>query len=92
MNQEKVSHLLSQAGGAHHTYEQTVLNDVYDQEWPAWYAEYAIKHGLNELLPQAVNVEQLSHFLTESFQRYEQSDQGQTWADFIAADLANHFG
>ena len=92
MDQEKVSHLLSQAGGAHHTYEQTVLNGVYDQVWPAWYADYVIAHGLNELLPQPVSVEQLNHFLTESFQRYEQTDKGQTWADFTAADLANRFG
>ncbi len=92
MSEKSISELLSRAGAAHHTYEQTVLQGAYDPEWPTWYAEYAIEHGLNELLPRAMTVSELSQFLIESNQRYEQSGKVQVWADFTAADLAGREG
>jgi len=88
----KIADLLSQAGSAHHHYEQTELKGVYDQNWAAWYADYVIEHGLNKLLPQSVTVAQLSQFLTESNRGYEQTGKRQTWADFTAADLIQQFG
>lgn len=91
MSYTEISHLLARAGAAHHTYEQTVLKGASDQAWPAWYAAYVIDNGLNELLPQPITVPQLSQFLTESNQRYEQTDKRQTWADFTATDLVRHF-
>jgi hypothetical protein len=92
MSEKKVSELLSRAGAAHHTYEQTVLQGAYDPEWPTWYAEYAIEHGLNELLPRAMSVPELSQFLIASNQGYEQGDKRQAWADFTAAGLAGREG
>jgi len=67
--------------------EQTVLNGVYDQEWPAWYAAYVIAHGLNKLLAQPLAVDQLGQFLAESNRRYEQTNKHQSWADFIKREL-----
>ncbi len=58
--------LLSRVGAAHHTYEQTILKGVYDQNWPTWYAEYALEHGLKALLQRKMTVEQLGRFFRES--------------------------
>jgi len=68
--------LLSRAGAAHHTYEQTILQGVYDQNWPTWYAEYAIEHGLNALLQGEMTVEQLGRFFRESICDYRVDDRG----------------
>jgi hypothetical protein len=76
----KIANLLSQAGSAHHHFEQTVLKGVYDQEWPTWYADYVTGHGLGELLTRPVTVEQLGRFLAEN------SKLG--WADYTAQQIA----
>lgn len=91
MNQQKISHLLSQAGSAHHVFEQTVLKGVYDQDWPAWYANYVIEHGLSDRLGRAVTVELLARFLSDTNDLYEQTDKRQSWADFTAAKIAEKF-
>ena len=41
-----VAALFVEAQGAHHEFEATELNGVYDKEWPRWYAEYAVKNGI----------------------------------------------
>ncbi len=91
MSQEAISQLLSQAGEAHQDYEQTVLHGVYDEEWPAWYADHVIELGLNVYLQMPVTVAQLGPFLTASNQRYEQTDKSVTWSDFTAADIVEYF-
>jgi hypothetical protein len=52
--QRAVIALLREAGAAHGVYETTELGGVYDQQWAAWYAAYLLKHGLGELLGQAL--------------------------------------
>ena len=42
--------LLAETEAAHGAYETTELNGVYDQEWPRWYAAYAVEHGIGEIL------------------------------------------
>jgi hypothetical protein len=32
--------LLKRAAAAHHVYEKTELNGVYDKDWPRWYAAH----------------------------------------------------
>ncbi len=87
----QIANLLSQAGSAHHHFEQTVLNGVYDQEWPAWYADYVIKHGLNDLLPKPVTVEQLSHFFSESYEIYKLKNSPLGWADYTAQEISQRW-
>ena len=41
--------LLAETEAAHGAYETTELNGVYDQEWPRWYAAYAVEHGIGEI-------------------------------------------
>jgi len=33
---------LKAAGSAHHEYQQTVLNGVFDQQWPMFYAAFVL--------------------------------------------------
>jgi hypothetical protein len=87
-----IANLLSQAGSAHHHYEQTILKGVYDQEWPAWYADYVIAHGLGELLPAPVAAEQLSRFLAENYKRYKQENSKLGWAEYTAQYIAATWG
>jgi hypothetical protein len=87
----KISALLSQAGSAHHQYEQTVLKGVYDQDWPTWYADYAIKNGLVELLNQAVTVEQISQFFRQRNEDYKRENPSQNWADYTAKKMTEDF-
>jgi hypothetical protein len=91
MSQEtitKITELLSQAGSAHHHFEQTVLNGVYDQEWPAWYADYVITHGLAPLLPTPLTADQLGQILAENYEHYQKENPKQGWAEFTAQQIA----
>lgn len=94
MNTNKITQitaLLSQAGSAHHHFEQTVLKGVYDQEWPAWYADYVIQHGLGELLSTPVTVEPLAQFLAEDYEVYKRENSKLDWADYTAQQIAAHW-
>jgi hypothetical protein len=87
----QIARLLSQAGSAHHHYEQTILKGVYDQAWPEWYANYIIEHGLPSLLTQSVTAGQISRFLAESYEIYQQENSKQDWADYTAQQLVEKF-
>ncbi|MFN8456590.1 MAG: hypothetical protein U0401_18300 [Anaerolineae bacterium] len=86
-----IANLLSQAGSAHHHFEQTVLKGVYDQDWPAWYADYVIAHDLGELLPAPITAEQLGRFLATNYEIYKQEGSKLGWADYTAHQIATHF-
>ncbi|MFN8456324.1 MAG: hypothetical protein U0401_16925 [Anaerolineae bacterium] len=83
----QIAQLLSQAGSAHHVFEQTVLKGVYDQEWPHWYAEYVVEHGLGQLLEREVTVEQVSRFFTENYEVYKKENSVLGWADYTAQHM-----
>lgn len=85
--QTKIAELLSQAGSAHHIYEQSELNGVYDEAWATWYADYVIQQGINEHLGNSMTVEQLAQTLAEATEAHTQSDQSLDWAAFTAAKL-----
>jgi hypothetical protein len=85
--------LLSEAEEAHGVYETTELNGVYDQNWPRWYAQWAVEHGISDLIGRPVSVEELARFLTSSWQEAQGADPPPTdpWpvatARRIAAEL-----
>jgi hypothetical protein len=83
----QVTQLLSQAGSAHHVFEQSVLKGVYDQEWPTWYAQYVIEHGFNDLLGQPLTVEHLGRFLAENYELYKRENSKLGWADYTAQQI-----
>lgn len=84
-----VSALLSATEAAHGQYEMTELSGVYDQDWPRWYAAYAVEHGLGELVGHDVPVDQLAAFLEGAFERFraEKREPTDSWADWTARHI-----
>lgn len=83
---EAVRALLVQAEQAHGTYETTELNGVYDQDWPRWYAAYAIEHGIGALVGHAVTTDRLSPFLASTFVEFKAAEPkpSEPWAAYAA--------
>ena len=82
--------LLGETEAAHGAYETTELNGVYDEEWPRWYAAYAVEHGIGEIVGHPVNVDDMATLLTASWSELQQTDPrpSEPWTSFIASRLA----
>jgi len=70
----EVAALLGRAKRAHGAYEASELGGVYDEEWPRWYATYALDNGLPALLGREVTVEALTELLADSWATYDAAD------------------
>jgi hypothetical protein len=83
---EAVSALLSETEAAHGVFETTELNGVYDQDWPRWYATYAVEHGIGDLLGQLVTVDRLAQFLASTFDDFKAAEPNPTepWVAWTA--------
>ena len=83
---EAVRALLAEAEQAHGVYETTELNGVYDQDWPRWYAAYAVEHGIGDLIGHAIIPDQLSAFLAGGFADFKAIEPAPTqgWAAHTA--------
>ena len=83
---DAVKALLEQTEAAHGAYESTELNGVYDQEWPRWYAKYAIEHGLGAALGTDVGADRLSGFLAATFVEFEAANPkpAEPWSAYMA--------
>ena len=81
-----VEALFVQAQEAHHDFETTELNGVYDEEWPRWYAEYAIANGLGRLVGHAIATDRLGQFLDDSSREFEAAEPKprEPWPAYIA--------
>lgn len=82
-----IAELLSRTGAAHGGYEMTVLNGVYDEAWPDWYAAWAIEHGLNDWLSRSFETQELSQLFYEINEAHKQTDNSLSWAEFTAQKL-----
>jgi hypothetical protein len=82
--------LLMETEAAHGVYETTELNGVYDQEWPQWYAAYAVGHGIGKILGRAVSVDDLAAFFTTSWAELQQADPtpSEPWTASFARRMA----
>ena len=78
--------LLGETEAAHGAYETTELNGVYDEEWPGWYAAYAVEHGIGEIVDRDG-----AALLTASWSELQQTDPSpsEPWTSFIARRLAS---
>jgi hypothetical protein len=83
---EAIRQLLVQAEGAHGDYERTELGGTYDEEWPRWYAEYAVDHGIADLLGSPLGPDDLSAFLASSYAEFKvaRADPDEEWAAYTA--------
>jgi hypothetical protein len=83
---EAVNALLVQAEEAHARFEATELKGVYDEEWPRWYAAYAVERGIGALVGHAVTTDQLAQFLASSYAEFEHTEPkpSEPWAAYAA--------
>lgn len=89
-----VTALLREAEAAHGEYETSVLGGVRDEEWADWYAAYLLDHGLEELLPGAVDIEigDLAALLGRYDAHYRREQPDWPWPDAYAQRLVAAFG
>jgi hypothetical protein len=82
--------LLGETEAAHGAYETTELNGVYDEQWPQWYAAYAVEHGIGEIVGREVSVEELRDLLTAGWSELQQADPrpSEPWTTSLARRFA----
>ena len=85
--QREIANLLDKTQTAHGAYEERVLNGVYDQDWPAWYAVYLVAHGIADLFGQTITAEQLARLLKQYDEGYRAQQRQDGWPDYYAAQL-----
>jgi hypothetical protein len=83
--------LLAHSEKAHAAYEATELKGVYDQDWPRWYAAYAVEHGIGKLLGREVTTDELSRFLANSWDETKRSGRRPTepWVAYTARQIVS---
>jgi hypothetical protein len=86
---EALTALLTETEAAHGVYERNELMGVYDQAWPSWYADYAVEHGVGDLLGQAVTADELAEFLATTFTDFKENEPepSEGWAAYTARRL-----
>ena len=87
---EALTALLTRTGEAHGVHEETDLNGVYDQEWPRWYAAYAVEHGIGALVGRDVTADELALFLASSNADLERIEAAarEPWPSYTARRIA----
>ena len=83
-----VEALLSETEAAHGAYESAELGGVFDQDWPAWYAAYAVDHGLGDVIGRDVTANDLAALLTRAYADFEATDRTETWQAYVARRIA----
>jgi hypothetical protein len=88
---QRLEALLAASAAAHGVYEERELNGVYDEDWPRWYAGYAVAHGLGELVGRAVTVDEVATFFASSWDEIKATDPKPTepWAVLMARRVAD---
>ena len=82
----RITALLVETGEAHGRYEAAELGAVYDQQWPRWYAAYAVEQGIGDLVGHPVTTDQLAAFLATTnldLERIE-PELREPWATYTA--------
>ncbi len=87
---EALEGLLSEAASAHAVFETTELNGVYDQDWPRWYATYAVEHGMGALVGGPITIDRLADFLASSNVEFERIEPAlrEPWASYTAGRIS----
>lgn len=82
--------LLEETQAAHGVYEESELNGVYDQAWAAWYARFAVEHGIGRIVGRDVDAAELEGWLTTGWAELGQPDPGagEPWPAATARQIA----
>jgi hypothetical protein len=89
--QEKLTALLGQAQQAHHAYEATELEGVFDEQWPQWYADFLVANGFADLLAVEADLDELASRLSEISQRHKAERIDESWASYTARNLIESY-
>jgi hypothetical protein len=78
--------LLKAAGEAHGVFEREELGGVYDEDWPAWYARWAVDHGFGAILGREVAPDDLAAYFTRTWDEIRHADPkpAEPWATIMA--------
>ena len=87
---EAVTGLLTETETTHEVFDTNELKGVYDENWAAWYAAYAVEHGVGELIGRNVSVDELAAFLSHTFTDFRRHEATSTdgWAAYTARRIA----
>jgi hypothetical protein len=87
---EAITALLGEAEEAHGAYETSELGGTYDEEWPQWYAAYAVDHGISALIGHEVTTDALAALLASGFAEFERIEPApaEPWAVHLARRIA----
>ncbi len=91
LNVARIATLLTQAGAAHHEYEQTQLKGKTDGAWADWYAEFLVKHGVQDIVGAQVTARQLSQGLIQATDSHRKEQSGLAWVEYAATKIAEVF-
>jgi hypothetical protein len=82
----EIERLLERAKEAHGEYERTELNGVYDEDWPRWYADFAVNDGLGSVLGREVSAEEVADFFVESWNEFKATvfEAEEVWTAYTA--------
>lgn len=81
-----VEALLEATMDAHGTFEEKHLKGAHDKKWAQWYAEYVVKHGMCNVVGNALTTDQLANFLAATKDEFELLEPTPTepWATYTA--------
>ena len=85
-----VEQLLVETEAAHAVYEKSELSGVYDEQWPAWYAHYAVDHGLGETLGEPVEAGDVAAYFSRAWDEYRALDPkpAEGWSTWTSKRIA----
>ena len=83
----QLSELFHQTESAYQEYELKIRNGDRDTQWPEWYAEYLIGHGLDLLIEDRLGPKRLAIFLIRSKADHKAYPSEITWEEFTAARI-----
>ena len=82
--------LLAEAESAHGVYENGELNGAYDVDWPRWYAQYAVDHGIGAVLGREITVDDLTSVFTTGWAEVQAMEPkpAEPWRTYTARRIA----
>lgn len=87
--QTRIETLLKQAQEAHHIFEKDELQGKFDEQWPAWYADFLLNNGLATLTGTTPDPDALASFLDQTSQQMKSESSQQPWHEYTANKLFN---
>src|SRR3990167_3637815 len=76
--------LITEAGEAHHIYEQQNLGGKSDEGWPLWYAEYLLSHNVAQYFEEELTKEDIAEDLKAAAAGFKENLPKMSWQEYYA--------